>query len=356
MNQPLGGCSQHNFLANFIVEVNSSTSSVDSSFSTDSSFEVSSVCTIGSSVLSDIGTNMNNASLDLLGDVHDQVSILDDLSVPGTSAVPVTVPSTSAVPVTVPGTNAVPVTVPSTSAVPVMNNGGAHNDGGETQRKRVRPEDFQVDGDNEENIDRPSAIRVNQSKENKVRRNLGLSYTSNSTMKSMPARNVKQKDRCKGHEDARSQHYLCRVFSPEDRQHFQDGFYSMGDLQKQREWIKRHVRVLAPKSMTGSHKHRTYAYHLPNPVRQQDDQVLVCKQMFLNTVGISERMVRTTLAKTMPVTGILAGELRGGRSEKMKLYMMPLCGKPLMITSADSHIWSLTTVDKVPPTSICHQN
>ena len=50
MNQPLDGCSQHNFLANFIVEVNSSTSSVDSSFSTDSSFEVSSICTNDSSV------------------------------------------------------------------------------------------------------------------------------------------------------------------------------------------------------------------------------------------------------------------------------------------------------------------
>ena len=92
----------------------------------------------------------------------------------------------------------------------------------------------------------------------------------------------------------------------------------MGDLQKQREWIKRHVRVLAPKTMTsGSHKHRTYSYYLPNPT-QENDKVLVCKKMFLNTVGTSERMVRTTLAKTMPVTSILEGELRGGRSEKMK--------------------------------------
>ena len=59
--------------------------------------------------------------------------------------------------------------------------------------------------------------------------------------------------------------------------------------------IKARHSSLTNKSKWGEEKKRTLNYCLPN---ENGDLVPVCRTMFLNTLGISERQVRTALAKT----------------------------------------------------------
>ena len=67
-----------------------------------------------------------------------------------------------------------------------------------------------------------------------------------------------------------------------------------------------------------SRKTRSIEYYLPSDV--SSDVVRVCRVMFLSTVNVAERQVRTTLEK-LTMTGNLQLENRGGSPHFYPCYL-----------------------------------
>lgn len=90
----------------------------------------------------------------------------------------------------------------------------------------------------------------------------------------------------------------------------------MGNLLQQREYLVRHVKKEEKKRKTTkvecSRRQHTLHYSFPLEGRL----VPICKTFFLNTLGISEKVLRTSLEK-MDATGVVQPERRGGRYEVM---------------------------------------
>lgn len=83
----------------------------------------------------------------------------------------------------------------------------------------------------------------------------------------------------------------------EQREIIVNGFYDSGNVENQREWISRNVEVKDPKYARlrkDSRKSRTFDYFLPTADCRK---VQVCREMFLNTLNISDRQIRTTVEK-----------------------------------------------------------
>ena len=105
----------------------------------------------------------------------------------------------------------------------------------------------------------------------------------------------------------------CPSVDEERRQDINRSYYNMSSLEEQRQWISRHVKSKEPNMAGGdSRKTRSIEYYLPSDV--SGDVVRVCRVMFLNTVNVAERQVRTTLEK-LTTTGNLQPENRGGRPQ-----------------------------------------
>ena len=64
----------------------------------------------------------------------------------------------------------------------------------------------------------------------------------------------------------------------------------------------------------GQQKSRTFLYFLPNADCRK---VQMCREMFLNTLNLSDRQIRTTVEK-LSSHGSLQKEGRGGRRPKLK--------------------------------------
>ncbi|CAH1962332.1 unnamed protein product [Acanthoscelides obtectus] len=108
---------------------------------------------------------------------------------------------------------------------------------------------------------------------------------------------------------------MCYLFSSPLRTMIFSQFYSLGDLQQQREYIARFVLSENPKHRTTNsndpRRTQTHYFFLPlEGIRQ-----LVCKKMFLGTLGISEKVCRTAIKKLNRTTSVLEKENRGGRRE-----------------------------------------
>lgn len=90
-------------------------------------------------------------------------------------------------------------------------------------------------------------------------------------------------------------------------------------MNSQREFITRHARTKDKKRTYTANKvsrrANTVEYFLPMDGRQLD----VCKIMFLNTLGISEKTMRTSI-KNVQVNGVLLPQKRGGRSEERRKH------------------------------------
>ena len=89
-----------------------------------------------------------------------------------------------------------------------------------------------------------------------------------------------------------------------------NAYYDLGNLHSQRQYKQSHIIQREPHYKTHSNKdtsrkEQTLSYYLP----ELDGKLQVCRQMFLNIVGISERQVRTVLDKT-DSHGILHEEKR----------------------------------------------
>ena len=144
------------------------------------------------------------------------------------------------------------------------------------------------------------------------KRNYGKSYRSPYTGREVPTRRI-LKPRCSS-KYCHGRDLHCDEFDQNERQCILDAYYNMGDLQSQRQWIQSHIIESEPsykrhKAKENSRKKQTISYYLP----KGDSKLTVCRKMFLNTVGISERQVRTVLKKKDRY-GVLQNESRGRRT------------------------------------------
>lgn len=181
----------------------------------------------------------------------------------------------------------------------------------ETKKKEKKiPEKFFVEGAPKEHHEE-KIPRVNKKKLAKTLRNEGKEYYSVNTKKIVPARTlgpVCNKSWC------RKGGRKCAEFSEEHRQKIFSDFNGLGDIKLQREFIVRFVEQKVKKSTTKSigESRRVYTnfFHLSLDGRR----VRVCRKMFVNTLGISDKIMRTSLQKLQD-SGVLEEENRGGRNK-----------------------------------------
>ena len=172
---------------------------------------------------------------------------------------------------------------------------------------QLPPEAFEVDGERAVEVEVEGQEHV-QSRNNSVKRkrNCGYSYESEKSKRPMPARrNADFTTEC-GKCSTRG--LSCHSFTHEVRAAIRGAFFDLGVLEDQREWIGRHTENIPaqhPKKLCKN------AYFLPSS-QGPCQKFPVCKKMFLTTLGISSRQVKTVFAKKKPC-GILEGEKRGGR-------------------------------------------
>lgn len=110
----------------------------------------------------------------------------------------------------------------------------------------------------------------------------------------------------------------CHSISEELRKRLFDDYYSLGNITRQREFLIRHMTKQDTKRRTvkGSESRRTCTVNYFLTI--DGIRFTVCKKMFLNILGISERTARTALCKTSDL-GILEKERRGGRQRSQKV-------------------------------------
>lgn len=176
------------------------------------------------------------------------------------------------------------------------------------------PEEFVVDGcEKEQHVEK--RVRENKKKKSQELRNEGKEYVSHKTGKVMPARK-KHLPRCTG-DFCKKTGKQCFSITDDERENLLSGFYGMGCLLRQREYLVRFVKCEEKKSKTTkaelSRRSKTNRYFLP----KGDAIVPVCKTMFLNTLSVTEKTVRTALGKVKD-TGVLEKEGRGGRQSHLK--------------------------------------
>ncbi|CAG4996526.1 unnamed protein product [Parnassius apollo] len=178
------------------------------------------------------------------------------------------------------------------------------------QDSYLAPEDFIVDGVSREE-ERSKPVRKNKYKEAKVLRHAGQEYISPYTKKVVPGRKVGSL--CNNLENCTKQGLYCYRFNEQIRENIFMDFYSLADLTLQREYIVRFVEkkpVGRKTTATESRRKFTNCFYLP----LNDEKQKVCKKMFLNTLGISEKTFRTALQK-LKNTGVVEKDRRGGRQE-----------------------------------------
>ncbi|CAH2014984.1 unnamed protein product, partial [Acanthoscelides obtectus] len=166
-----------------------------------------------------------------------------------------------------------------------------------------KPEDYLVDGSNKESEERH--LKKDSCRATKQKRYSGQAYIIPKSMNSVPPKQVVEKCNSKY---CTLHNKKCVIFTENQREIIMKEFYSLGKLELQREFICRHVVKEESKVKKGGSKRQlTYRYFLTlNGVL-----LPVCKNFFLKTLAISEKM-RTSLSK-LSVYGTVEKEKRGGR-------------------------------------------
>lgn len=170
---------------------------------------------------------------------------------------------------------------------------------------------YAVDGEQRE-VPFDKVKKGNKRKIAHDKRIAGEAYVSSISRKAVLAKEMKPRcgtEKCKSKE--------CSMISEEQRQKIFNAFYGTKSLQLQREFIVRHVQINAIKrkrtDKEDSRRAKTFKYHLP----KGEGMSIVCKTMFLHTLGISEKTMRTALSKRTE-EGVIQPERRGGRHEMLK--------------------------------------
>ncbi|XP_060810218.1 uncharacterized protein LOC132904307 [Amyelois transitella] len=156
----------------------------------------------------------------------------------------------------------------------------------------------------------PLLWKRNQSK---LLKNKGMSYTSMS--KSKKVYNAKKlgpvcSDKCK---------LKCSTeFTFEEREHIFEKFWDSGDLEIQRQFIHNHMTKIEPKYRYvregTSRKNCNHAFYLT----RNNIKTRVCKVFFMNTLAISDTVIRTVVKKQSE-TGVQLKDKRGKHDNHKKL-------------------------------------
>lgn len=178
------------------------------------------------------------------------------------------------------------------------------------------PGNYTVEGNpSEREPDLVMKKKENRKKTATKMRNLGETYISYKSKKIMPARKILG-PRCNGISCSKIGK-KCALLTEEERTNILNDFYGTSSIQLQREFIARFVKRINTKQKTKneqvSRRHKSNYYFLP----KQDSEISVCKKMFLSTLGISEKVMRTSLAKVRQ-TGVVEKDQRGGRPINLK--------------------------------------
>ncbi|GFV96756.1 uncharacterized protein TNCV_3388491 [Trichonephila clavipes] len=117
-------------------------------------------------------------------------------------------------------------------------------------------------------------------------------------------------------------------------------FWGMGDLQRQREFIKIVHRQLYQRITLNRKVER--GSNQSYPITKDGEKIRVCKQFFKNSFDLSDRAIRTTFEKTDKSTDVLSLEIRGKHGNDRKLDQV-------LVKSAKVHI------EKIPriPSHYC---
>lgn len=107
-------------------------------------------------------------------------------------------------------------------------------------------------------------------------------------------------------------------FTNDNREQVLNAFWKMADLLKQRAYIVKCTTIIQPK----------YKYQNENLSRLSnssfflpvdDTNIRVCKKIFMATLNIGDRFIRTALKKGGRTTNFIEGDLRGKHDNKKKL-------------------------------------
>ncbi|XP_045491096.1 uncharacterized protein LOC123690980 [Colias croceus] len=158
----------------------------------------------------------------------------------------------------------------------------------------------------------PEEWRKNKAK---LLRNCGKAYISTSkSQKPMPERQMKPTctEKCK---------LKCyNKINEEKRQLIFMNFWKMGDLDKQRQFINKHVTAIKPKYRYIREGSTRKDYNHAFNFEVDRDLIRVCKTFFKNTLGISDRPIRTVISmQNSIVGGFLKDDKRGKHGKHNKL-------------------------------------
>lgn len=159
----------------------------------------------------------------------------------------------------------------------------------------------------------PEEWRKNKAK---LLRNCGKAYISTSkSQKQMPERQIKPTctEKCT---------LKCyNKINEENRQLIFMNYWKMGDLDNQRQFINNHVTAIKPKYRYiregSTRKDYNHAFHF----EVNREIIRVCKTFFKNTLGISDRPIRTVISmqKNSTVGGFPTDDKRGIHGKHNKL-------------------------------------
>ena len=178
---------------------------------------------------------------------------------------------------------------------------------------RLNPEEYIVDGEERHDVNcedtGDSSFRELRRLQVKRCRSKGLAYMTEKTNVDKSERKVLS--RCSNPAYCKQRNFMCHRITQTRRHALIKSYYSMATLRDQRQWLSKHVMQTSPtlSRITPSRKSRTLQYYLPSVNGQH---LRVRRQMFLNTLNVSEKHMRTVLKK-LSREGELEKDLRGGR-------------------------------------------
>lgn len=150
--------------------------------------------------------------------------------------------------------------------------------------------------------------------ENKKRKNSGQSYCSHKKPHNeKPARTIKGSCNCK--------RLQCQKNIPEDeRNNIFDEYWKLGNITAQRQYVTNLVtssEVIRKRTNKEiSRRSSSLTYFLRCGEDKNFEKYQVCKKFFINTLGISERIVFTALQKLDQNTGIVEEDKRGQKKKE----------------------------------------
>ncbi|GFY17327.1 uncharacterized protein TNCV_1091001 [Trichonephila clavipes] len=119
-------------------------------------------------------------------------------------------------------------------------------------------------------------------------------------------------------------------------------FWGMGDLQRQREFIKDSTQAVVPKYQRITlNRKRERCSNQSYSITKDGEKIRVCKQFFKKTFDLLDQAICTTFEKTDKSTGVLSLEMRGKHGNDQKLDQD-------LVQSVDVHI------EKIPRISSHH--